>query len=181
MIVWVPFCFGTCFLTRCCPLSPAGPQPASGGAGSTRCHHPQADRPHPGSRPEWLAGYAVGAKSPGTSCRGFTRNKKRITAGQRWKKIDDYFCKVEQVNNIRDWSYFLRSSPTRQRRLLLLGNILPNEFIALDTICLSLPILFLPSCPACVTQTGCNPDGHHADLPACCSALISNAVTRALA
>lgn len=79
----------------------------------------------------------------------------------------------------KGWILFPRSSQTGQRRLVLLGNILLNEFIALVTICLSLPILILPSCPACVTQTCCNLDGHHADLPACCSVLISNVVTGA--
>lgn len=47
------------------PLSLAGPQPASGGAGSTGCHHPQTDWPNPGGRPEWFTGYVAGAKSTG--------------------------------------------------------------------------------------------------------------------
>lgn len=72
----------------------------------------------------------------------------------------------------KGWILFPGSSQTGQRRLLLLENILLNEFIAHITICLSLPILFLPPCPACVTQTGCNLDRRHADLSACCSALL---------
>ena len=54
-------------------LSSAGPQPASGGAGSSGRHHPQTDRPHPGGGPEWLAGRAAGAESTGTPLFFFSR------------------------------------------------------------------------------------------------------------
>ena len=46
-------------------VSPAGPQPASGGAGTAGRHHPQADGPHPGGRPKRLTVCLAGAESAG--------------------------------------------------------------------------------------------------------------------
>ena len=57
--------FATYPLTMAVLLCLAGPEPASGGAGSAGRHHPQTDWSHIRGRPEWLTGCATGAKSTG--------------------------------------------------------------------------------------------------------------------
>lgn len=46
-------------------LLSAGPQPTSGGPGSPGPHHPQTDRPPPGSGPERFTSRAAGPESTG--------------------------------------------------------------------------------------------------------------------
>lgn len=116
MIVWVPFCFGPCFLTRGCPLSSW----TSASLWRNRVHSMSSSTSWPTSswKPTRMTRRrCCWCKESRYVCRhfhqGITPLEKRISAGHGWK-LDYYCCKVGQVNDIKDESYF--SSVHRQVR-----------------------------------------------------------------